>query len=363
MFYKQNIINVKDNIIIETTLLSLPHAEELENKLAKQPAHLAAPILSQIHIICATSSLELKLHDIQDDVLRPSCQYLQRCIRSLEIQLLPDTFSSTVASTPSTSISTPALARENSQLLPISPPTTIYKRKTRREATVHGVTKAKSSKGKKCEVIDLTSDPTTSTITVKQPDLSTNNFVVQHLVCYTCGTMANVKHGKVAGVRAGMKRQLIAKGAGKCGCKAAAARVVQMIDNGNRCKVERTEPTRYRVRYVKLYDNEWMLLDGAKYQLMKHGCACGNMAANVRESEADARGSRESCAWYSKPLQGCKDFQSYIGHRHKNCPKYHCRVCQAHMLGHFSIYCPYAPKKEHFLLVYTNKGFYNALAE
>lgn len=41
-FYKQNIINVEDNIIVETILLSLAHAEELERQLAKQPAHLAA---------------------------------------------------------------------------------------------------------------------------------------------------------------------------------------------------------------------------------------------------------------------------------------------------------------------------------
>ncbi|KAG1831101.1 hypothetical protein EV424DRAFT_1534606 [Suillus variegatus] len=85
MFYRQNIINVEDDIIIKTTLLSLTHAEGLERQLAKEPAHITAPIPSEIHIICATSSLKLKLNDVENDALRLSCQHLQRCIHSLTI--------------------------------------------------------------------------------------------------------------------------------------------------------------------------------------------------------------------------------------------------------------------------------------
>lgn len=141
----------------------------------------------------------------------------------------------TAASTAHPSVPPSAPAREYPQLLSVPPPAIVYERKTCRGTFVCGVTKVNSSKGKKCEVIDLTTNPSTSTITVKQPDLSTDNFVC-HL-------------------------------------------------------------------------------------------------------------SKE------------------LGHHHKNCPQYHCQVCQAHALGHFSIYCPYAPKKEHFPLVYTNEGFYDALAE
>ncbi|KAG1908197.1 uncharacterized protein F5891DRAFT_1179709 [Suillus fuscotomentosus] len=238
-FYKQNIINVEDDVIIETTLLSLAHAEELEKQLAKEPTHLAAPILSQIHIIHTTSSLKLKLNNINDDALRLSCQHLQRHSCSLTIQLLLGSFighpPSATISTASASISATYQAREDHQPLPIPPPNKVYQRKTCGGAVVCEVTKTKSSKGKRHKTIDLTTDPTTSTITVKQPNLSADNFI-----CHLCKN---------------------------------------------------------------------------------------------------------------------------LGHRHKNCPKYHCQVCQAHTPGHFSIYCPYAPKKDQFPLVYTDEGFYDALAE
>ncbi|KAG1898872.1 uncharacterized protein F5891DRAFT_1190363 [Suillus fuscotomentosus] len=238
-FYKQNIINVEDDVIVETTLLSLVHVKEIENQLAKEPAHIAAPILSQIHIIRSTAKLELKLNNIEDDALRLSCQHIQRHIRSLVIQLLPGSFigrpPSTVASIATIDVPPPSPVREDSQPLPIPPPTRIYARKTRKGTVVHGVTKTKSFKGKKREVIDITLDPSMSTITTKQPDLSADNFICRQ-------------------------------------CKA-------------------------------------------------------------------------------------------LGHRHKNCPQYHCRVCQAQAPGHFSIYCLYTPKKEQFLLVYTDEGFYDALAE
>ncbi|KAG1901237.1 uncharacterized protein F5891DRAFT_1187940 [Suillus fuscotomentosus] len=219
-FYKQNIINIEDNIIVETTLLSLPHTEEIENQLAKEPAHITTPILSQIHIIRSTAKLELKLNEIEDDALKLSCQHIQRRIHSLMIQLLPGSFisrlPSAVTSVTTIDVPAPSPPRENSQPLPLPPPNKIYTRKTHKGAVVHGVTKAKSSKGKKRKVINLT-DPSSSTITIKQPNLSTDNFV--------------------------------------------------------------------------------------------------------------------------------------------------CRQCKAQAPGHFSIYCPYAPKKEEFPLVYTDEGFYDALAE
>ncbi|KAG1829941.1 hypothetical protein EV424DRAFT_1535331 [Suillus variegatus] len=262
--YKQNIININDDAIVETTLLSLAHAEELERQLAKEPAFVAAPILSQIHVIRATTTLELRLKEVENDALRLACQHIQRRIRSLEIQLLPAAFStvcktvirtvtkrnatevghppSASASAPSSSVPATDIPREEPQsaaqpaqveeVLPIPEPATIYKRKTRKGTVVHGVMKTRASKGKKCEVIDLTESP--DVITVKQPQFSPDNFV---------------------------------------------------------CRV-------------------------------------------------------------------CKK----LGHRHKNCPEYYCRICQAHAPGHFSIYCPYAPKKEQFPLVYTDEGFYKALA-
>ncbi|KAG1901670.1 uncharacterized protein F5891DRAFT_1187124 [Suillus fuscotomentosus] len=256
-FYKQNIINVEDNVIVETTLSSLAHMEEIENQLAKEPTHIAAPILSQIHIIQSTAKLELRLNDIEDNALKLSCQHIQRRICSLTIQLLPGSFSdvckavirvvaernttqvghlpSAVASITTIDVPPPSPVREDSQPLPIPPPTRIYARKTCKGTVIHGVTKTKSSKGKKQEVIDLTLDPSMSTITMKQPNLSADNFI-----CHQCKA---------------------------------------------------------------------------------------------------------------------------LGHRHKNCPQYHCHVCQAQVPGHFSIYCPYTPKKEQFPLVYTDEGFYDALAE
>lgn len=83
--YKTNILNLDDDAIVETTLLSLPHAIELEKQLAKAPVTAAAPVISQIHIIRATAALELRLKEIKDDALRLACQHLQRQIRSLEI--------------------------------------------------------------------------------------------------------------------------------------------------------------------------------------------------------------------------------------------------------------------------------------
>ncbi|KAG1796145.1 hypothetical protein EV424DRAFT_1547226 [Suillus variegatus] len=262
--YKTNILNLDDDAIVETTLLSLPHAIELEKQLAKAPVSAAAPVISQIHIIRATAALELRLKEIEDDALRLACQHLQRQIRSLEIQLLPSAFSTICKSVirtieernktevgrpPSPSTSAPpsnVLAADTAgeetqpaaqptpveEPLPIPEPTVVFKRKTRRGATVHGVSKTRASKGKKREVIDLTEAP--DVITVKQPQFSTDNFV---------------------------------------------------------CRV-------------------------------------------------------------------CKK----LGHRHKNCPEYFCRICQAQKPGHLSIYCPYAAKKELFPLVYTDEGFYEALA-
>ncbi|KAG1818281.1 hypothetical protein EV424DRAFT_1540219 [Suillus variegatus] len=239
--YRQNILNVEDDTVIESTLLSLAHAKEIERQLNKEPAHIAAPILSEIHIIHATSSLELKLNDIENDALRLSCQHLQRRIRSLTIQLLPERNAtqvgrplSTTARAATTSLSPTDQAREASLPLPVPPPGKVYQRKTRKGTIIHGVTKVKSSKGKAREVIDVDA-PCTATITIKQPNFSADNFV---------------------------------------------------------CRI-------------------------------------------------------------------CKQ----LGHHHKSCPQYHCRVCQAHVPGHFSIYCPYTPKKEQFLLVYTDEGFYDALAE
>ncbi|KAG1831268.1 hypothetical protein EV424DRAFT_1343029 [Suillus variegatus] len=49
------------------------------------------------------------------------------------------------------------------------------------------------------------------------------SLVVQHLVCYTCGTMADAKRRKVAGARAGTKRRPIAEGAGKRSCSAGGS--------------------------------------------------------------------------------------------------------------------------------------------
>ncbi|KAG2047879.1 hypothetical protein BDR06DRAFT_976403 [Suillus hirtellus] len=143
--------------------------------------------------------------------------------------------SSTVASITTIDVPPPSPIREDSQPLPISLPTRVYTRKTCKEAVIHGVTKTKSFKGKKQEMIDITLDPFTSTITIKQPDLSADNSVYHQ-------------------------------------CKA-------------------------------------------------------------------------------------------LGHCYKNCPQYHCCVCQAKAPGHFSIYCLYAPKKEQLPLVYTDKGFYDALAK
>ncbi|KAG2108678.1 uncharacterized protein F5147DRAFT_773479 [Suillus discolor] len=244
--YKQNIEDIEDDIIVETTVLSLAHAIEIEKHLINQPATIAGPLTTYIHIACTTQHLELENAKITDDVTRLSCNHLQWLWNTTEVGRLP-------APTPITApavlpISAP-VGEAPSQPLPIPPPTEVYQRKTWRGATIHGIMKTKSSKGKKHQIVDLTiNEPalsflahTAPTITVKMPSQSR-----------TIGTTT---------------------------------------DSNFVCQL-------------------------------------------------------------------CKE----LSHKHKNCPMYYCRVCNTQKPGHFSIYCPYAPKAD-FLLVYTDEGFYKALAK
>jgi len=50
------------------------------------------------------------------------------------------------------------------------------------------------------------------------------------------------------------------------------------------------------------------------------------------------------------------------GHHHKNCPKYHCRVCRAYAPGHFSIFCIQLKGEAVLPIDWKDPEFYRALA-
>jgi hypothetical protein len=50
------------------------------------------------------------------------------------------------------------------------------------------------------------------------------------------------------------------------------------------------------------------------------------------------------------------------GHRHKNCPKYHCCVCHAYAPGHFSVFCKQLRGKAVLPINWKDPEFYSALA-
>jgi len=50
------------------------------------------------------------------------------------------------------------------------------------------------------------------------------------------------------------------------------------------------------------------------------------------------------------------------GHRHKHCPKYHCRVCCAYAPGHFSVFCKQLKGEAVLPIGWKDPEFYSALA-
>jgi hypothetical protein len=50
------------------------------------------------------------------------------------------------------------------------------------------------------------------------------------------------------------------------------------------------------------------------------------------------------------------------GHHHKNCPKYHCRVCCAYAPGHFSVFCKQLKGEAVLPIDWKDLEFYSALA-
>jgi hypothetical protein len=50
------------------------------------------------------------------------------------------------------------------------------------------------------------------------------------------------------------------------------------------------------------------------------------------------------------------------GHRHKHCPKYHCRVCRAYAPGHFSVFCKQLKGEAVLPIDWKDPEFYSALA-
>jgi len=50
------------------------------------------------------------------------------------------------------------------------------------------------------------------------------------------------------------------------------------------------------------------------------------------------------------------------GHRHKNCPKYHCRVCHTYAPGHFSVFCKQLKGEAVLPIDWKDPEFYSALA-
>jgi hypothetical protein len=50
------------------------------------------------------------------------------------------------------------------------------------------------------------------------------------------------------------------------------------------------------------------------------------------------------------------------GHHHKNCPKYHCRVCRAYAPGHFSVFCKQLKGEAVLPINWKDPEFYSTLA-
>jgi hypothetical protein len=50
------------------------------------------------------------------------------------------------------------------------------------------------------------------------------------------------------------------------------------------------------------------------------------------------------------------------GHRHKHCPKYHCRVCRVYAPGHFSVFCKQLKGEAVLPIDWKDPEFYSALA-
>jgi len=50
------------------------------------------------------------------------------------------------------------------------------------------------------------------------------------------------------------------------------------------------------------------------------------------------------------------------GHRHKNCPKYHCHVCRAYAPGHFSVFCKQLKGEAVLPIDWKDPEFYSSLA-
>jgi hypothetical protein len=50
------------------------------------------------------------------------------------------------------------------------------------------------------------------------------------------------------------------------------------------------------------------------------------------------------------------------GHRHKHCPKYHCRVCHVYAPGHFSVFCKQLKGEAVLPIDWKDPEFYSALA-
>jgi hypothetical protein len=56
--------------------------------------------------------------------------------------------------------------------------------------------------------------------------------------------------------------------------------------------------------------------------------------------------------------RNCRD----PGHRHKHCPKYHCRVCRVYAPGHFSVFCKQLKGEAVLSIDWKDPEFYSALA-
>jgi len=50
------------------------------------------------------------------------------------------------------------------------------------------------------------------------------------------------------------------------------------------------------------------------------------------------------------------------GHRHKNCPAYHCHVCHEYAPGHFSVFCKKLNGEAVLSIYWKDPEFYSALA-
>jgi hypothetical protein len=49
-------------------------------------------------------------------------------------------------------------------------------------------------------------------------------------------------------------------------------------------------------------------------------------------------------------------------HRHKHCPKYHCRICHVYTPGHFSVFCKQLKGKAVLPIDWKDPEFYSALS-